>query len=62
MVSVTVKSRVKREASVWAAHLVELGQVPDHTRSSIVNSMGTSTRACGTSMGTGPGVEQAIHG
>ena len=47
---------------MWAAHLVELGQVPDHTRSSIVNSMGASTRACGTSMGTGPGVELSIHG
>ena len=62
VVSVAVKRRVGGRRRVWAAHLVELGQVPGHTRSSIVNSMGTGTRACGTSMGTGPGVEQAIHG
>ena len=42
---------------MWEAHLVELGQVPGNTHSSIVNSMGTSTRACATSMGTGPGDE-----
>ena len=35
-VSVAVKRRVRGRRRVWAAHLVELGQVPGHTRSSIV--------------------------
>ena len=41
VVSVAVKRRVGGRRRVWAAHLVDLGQVPGHTRSSIVNSMGT---------------------
>ena len=61
VVSVAVKRRVGGRRRVWAAHLVDLGQVPGHTRSSIVNSMGLYTRACETSTGTGPGDQQAIH-
>ena len=62
VVSVLVKRRVGGRRRVRAAHLVELGQAPGHTRSSIVNGMATGTRACVTSMGTGPSVELRIHG